>query len=88
MELEIVIKFWPILVAMVVVIIWNIRLESKVLYLEKDHEREVKASAEKDKIMWSKFDNVVNELSDMKLVLTKLQTTIEMSNQTKQSNSN
>ena len=81
MELEILLKLWPIVMVLILSLIWNIRLEAKVLYLEKDHAREIKSSSEKDKLMWEKFDAVVTELTNVKMVLTKLQTTIEIKTQ-------
>jgi len=55
MELEVILKLWPIFLAIIIVVIWNIRLESKVLYLEKDHAREVKSSADVGKISINKL---------------------------------
>lgn len=39
-------------------IAWFIRLESKVLYLEKDHEAHKDSVAKKDEAIWAKLDGL------------------------------
>lgn len=51
-------EIWPVLLSIFGAIVWLIRLESKVNYLEKDYERYKEAAAEKDKVMWAKLDSL------------------------------
>jgi hypothetical protein len=44
-------------------IIWSIRLEAKVMYLEKDHEAHKVIVSEKDKLLWAKWDDLQKTLN-------------------------
>ena len=49
--MEELLKLWPVLVAMVVLIVWIVRLEAKVKYLDRDNEdRKVKDATVRSKI--------------------------------------
>lgn len=56
---------WPILLSILFVVIWCIRLESKVLYLEKDHEKTRAENIEKDKLIWAKQDALQTTLNQI-----------------------
>jgi hypothetical protein len=53
---EVILKLWPIILAIIVLIVWAIRLESLTLYLEKDNKRLREEIVSKDKTIGDKFD--------------------------------
>jgi hypothetical protein len=57
----------------VFLIVWLIRLEAKVLYLEKEHEMRL----ENDKEIWNKFDNMQKLLSQIMQSLARLEGKLE-----------
>lgn len=70
-------EFWPIIIACVVFIVWLIRLESKVLYLENDHKKEVEAKMlEQDKI-WEKLNELQTTLTNILQSLARLEGKLE-----------
>lgn len=58
-------EIWPVLLSTLGAIVWLIRLESKVNYLEKDYEAYKVAAAEKDKVMWSKLDSLQSTMNQV-----------------------
>ena len=58
MNLEEIKVFWPMLITFVAVGSWFIRLEAKVLYLGKDHEKLEVIVKEKDALLWEKFNQM------------------------------
>lgn len=84
-DMELFVKGWPVVVSVFAVIIWNIRLEAKVVYLEKDYIRHQQSLAEKDKeitekdkALWTKFDSLQTTVMTVLQMLTRLETKIEM----------
>ena len=77
-DAETLFKAWPMIFALICCVIWNIRLESKVLYLEKDYEKHQNSIAEKDKALWIKFDSLQATVTTVLQMLTRLETKIEM----------
>ena len=65
--------FWPIVVTCVIVLIWLIRLEAKVLYQGKDHEKLEDALKEKDKVMWEKFDFINLNMNQILQAVSRLE---------------
>lgn len=68
-----IMKLWPLFVAMVTGLVWLIRLEAKVLYLEKDQVREVKQNFEKDKNIWKEIKGIRDEVHEMKMALARIE---------------
>jgi hypothetical protein len=66
-------ELWPVLLSIVFLIVWLIRLEAKVLYLEKEHEMRL----ENDKEIWNKFDNMQKLLSQIMQSLARLEGKLE-----------
>lgn len=62
-EIKYIIDLWPILLSIVFVIIWCIRLESKVMYLEKDHEAHKSLVLEREKMTLAKLDDLQKTLN-------------------------
>jgi len=58
-------NLWPVLLSFLALVVWCIRLESKVLYLEKDHEKTRVEISEKDKLIWAKHDSLQATLNQI-----------------------
>lgn len=58
-------------------IVWAIRLESKILYLEKDQNLRKQVDSEREKAMWLKFDLLQTTLVEIRVQLAELRTRIE-----------
>lgn len=58
-------NLWPMILSLLFLIVWCIRLESKVLYLEKDHEKTRVEISEKDKLIWAKHDSLQATLNQI-----------------------
>lgn len=54
-------------------LIWLIRLEAKVLYLEKDHGKLSKLSESNNIVFQSKVDKLGNDLGDIKIALARIE---------------
>ena len=74
-ELQDIPKWLPVAITTVVVLGWFIRLEAKVLYQGKDHEKLEAAIKDKDLAMWAKFDDL------NKLILEVLKATSRLEGQ-------
>jgi hypothetical protein len=61
-------------VALVTTIVWFIRLESKIIYLEKDHEKLVQSTAKTDLIFETKIDKLITDLNLIQISLTRIET--------------
>jgi hypothetical protein len=66
-------EIWPLVLSAVFVIIWLIRLEAKVLYLEKQNEHRL----ENDKMIWDKFEAVQSTLTNILQSLARLEGKLE-----------
>lgn len=66
---ELISASWPILATIgglfFAAVIWLIRLEAKVIYLEGDHIKLELASKEKERVMWEKIDALQNSLNQL-----------------------
>lgn len=67
--LEDFIKFWPVILFLGATVVWFVRLESKVLYLEKDHENH----KQDYKILWTKIDLLQNNINEMRESLARIE---------------
>ena len=63
---------------------WLIRLEAKVLYLDKDFSNHKKEAVKKDELheqkdakIWEKFDNVYNQLNEITKSLSRIEGKLE-----------
>lgn len=74
-----VLKFWPILVTLVVCLIWCIRLEAKVVFLEKILEKKLDEDLQKNKTIEIRFDNLQTMMTTVLQSLSKLEGIIEVS---------
>lgn len=81
---------WPIIVSIVLVIAWIIRLESKVMYLDREsnareerHEKEfeeIKAEHMESKTtVWAKMDDIQKTMTEILISLSKIQGNLERS---------
>jgi hypothetical protein len=70
-------EMWPILLSIVFLIAWAIRLEAKVMYLEKAHEAEVQNKNEADKLIWEKFDHMQATMTAILQSLARLEGKLE-----------
>jgi hypothetical protein len=66
-------SLWPIVLSLVFVLVWLVRIESKVLYLEKAHDDEVKNKQALDDQIWEKLDEVQKSLSKITESLARLE---------------
>jgi len=58
-------------------IAWNIRLESKVQYLEKDYDKHKLDTAKKDEVMWEKMDSIQASLNSLLVIIGELKGKIQ-----------
>lgn len=58
MTLEFILRAWPVFAALIGVVAWFIRLESKVLYLERDHLKQNESNEKRESTMWAKIDAI------------------------------
>lgn len=63
------IKFWPVVLFLGASTVWFVRLESKVLYLEKDHENH----KQDYKILWAKIDILQTNINEMRESLARIE---------------
>lgn len=68
---------WPVLLSLIFVIVWCIRLESKVLYLEKDLENHKLAATDANKVIWSKWDTLQATLNQVLQAVGELKGRLE-----------
>lgn len=66
MNVETINSLWPLGAAVVGMTAWFVRLEAKVMYLEKDK-----------KIMWNKLDDIQDSLTKILQALAKLEGKLE-----------
>jgi hypothetical protein len=71
--MEDILKHWHIIVAAVVSLIWFVRLEAKVLYLGRDHEKLENAVKEKDKLLWDKIDCLRVDMTQILQAIARLE---------------
>ncbi len=70
-------EYWPVGVALVTMVAWFIRLESKVLYLEKDHHEHKRAYSERETQMWAKIDGLQVGITTVLQALAKIEGKLE-----------
>lgn len=63
------IEFWPVLIFLGATVVWFVRLESKVLYLEKDHENH----KQDFKILWTKIDNLQTNINEVREAVARIE---------------
>lgn len=66
-------NLWPVILSLVFVLVWLVRIEAKVMYLEKAHEDEVKNKQALDDQIWAKLDEVQKSLSRITESLARLE---------------
>ena len=71
--MEEILKHWHIILAASLSLIWFVRLEAKVLYLGKDHEKLEKAVSEKDKLLWEKIDCMRSDMTQILQAIARLE---------------
>lgn len=79
-ELDLILKLWPIFGCFGFGVVWFIRLESKVAYLDKDHSNLVVAVKEKDLAMWSKIDSIQTTLNQLLQAIARLEGKMDVRN--------
>lgn len=68
-----ILKHWPIILAGGLSLIWFVRLEAKVLYLGRDHEKLEKAVEAKDKVLWDKIDCMRADMTQILQAIARLE---------------
>lgn len=63
---------------------WLIRLESKILYLERDHAKLDESSAKMDSLFQSKVDRLSNDLGEIKISLVRIESRMFSDHHSKQ----
>lgn len=66
-------NLWPVILSLVFVLVWLVRIEAKVMYLEKAHDDEVKNKQALDDQIWAKLDEVQKSLSKITESLARLE---------------
>jgi hypothetical protein len=64
---------WDFVIGVVLVLIWLIRLEAKVLYMEKDTVKHREESMSKEEKLWDKIDNMNEKMQTVLTALAKLE---------------
>lgn len=68
---------WPVFITCVFVIGWFVRLESKVLYIEKDQERERRERNERDREVSKKLDQLGIQLREVLQTVSHIEGKLE-----------
>lgn len=79
-EIDLILKLWPVFTCFAFGIVWFIRLESKVAYLDKDHSNLVTSVKEKDLAMWSKIDSIQTTLNQLLQAIARLEGKMDVRN--------
>ena len=58
MDFEMLLHFWPLIIACLISFAWLIRLEAKVLYMEKELRDERLSLTANFSKLWDKFDDL------------------------------
>lgn len=72
-QVEIIYRLWPLVVFFGAAFVWLIRLESKILYLEKDFAKNQDAFKENIREINSKFNAMNLQLVEIKLSLARIE---------------
>lgn len=79
--ISIVSQLWPVFTGIAVcvffLIVWCVRLESKVMYLEKDHEENKERQGEKSDVVWTKIDSLQNTMNSVLQAFGRLEGKID-----------
>lgn len=67
--IEVVSKLWPVFLGMLGLVIWAIRLEAKVSYLERHNEADVK----KEQAVWDRFDALNSMVTEVLKSVSRLE---------------
>lgn len=62
------------------VLVWLIRLESKLLYLERDHNKLEETSTKTDLLFQTKVDKLMGDIHQIQVSLTRIETRLIMPN--------
>lgn len=79
-DIKLITDSWLVLLSIIAGVAWLIRIESKVLYLEKDHGKSNEANAKREEAMWKKFEEVNNKLTEALKSLSKIEGRLEHHN--------
>ena len=60
-----ILDLWPILTAIFCLVIWAIRLEAKVIYLDLTSKEKHAEYAKKDEVLWSKVDSIQTTMNQV-----------------------
>ncbi|QDP68080.1 MAG: hypothetical protein Unbinned5081contig1003_12 [Prokaryotic dsDNA virus sp.] len=66
-----------LIIMLIVGVAWLIRLESKVLFLEKQHDEHKETTKEKDAAMWAKIDSLSNNINLIMQSLVRIEESIK-----------
>ena len=71
--IEIANFIWMIGLSTLGSIIWFIRLEARLIYLEKDHNKLVELAAKSEMMFDKKIDKLSSDLSDIRVILGRIE---------------
>lgn len=74
--IQLVDVIWSIVGGGAVALIWLIRLESKVLYLEKDHLKLVENSQKTDLLFQTRIEKLGQDLNEIRICLARIESRI------------
>lgn len=63
----------PTMLLLVSGVAWLIRLESKVMYLDKDHREHKSAVKENEKLMWKEIKELQTDIKQVLLTLARIE---------------
>lgn len=72
-----IIDLWPILIAIFCLVIWAIRLEAKVIYLDITTKEKHAEYVKKDEVFWSKVDSLQTTMNQVLQALGELKGKID-----------
>lgn len=67
-----ILDLWPIIVAIFCLVIWAIRLEAKVIYLDITAKEKHAEYVKKDEVFWSKIDSLQTSMNQVLQALGEL----------------
>lgn len=72
-SISVSIDLWQLIVGVVLLVAWFVRLESKVLYLERDHGIHQAATNKQKEDVWQKMNEVVKTMQDILIAVGRLE---------------
>lgn len=70
-------KLWPTFLSLIGLGVWLVRLEAKVMNLEKELKEKKDRDETKERTLWDKFEKVLDKIQEVGEALARLEGKIE-----------